>query len=122
MKILLVDDSTTMRRIEKNVLVSIGYDDIEEAGDGVEAVKKLKELEFKCDLILLDWNMPNMDGITLLKKLQSVPQLASIPVIMVTTEAEKERVVEAMQAGAKSYVVKPFDAETLTGKIQSVVS
>lgn len=119
MKILLVDDSFAMRRIEKNILGKIGYTDIEEAGDGAEALAKLKAGKF--DLVLMDWNMPNVTGFEALKTIKSMPELKSIPVVMITSEAEKSRVIEALQAGAAGYIVKPFDPDQLMQKISSMV-
>lgn len=121
MKILLIDDSGTMRKIQRNVLNQMGYDDILEAENGEDAIFKMKEVNFAIDLILCDWNMPKMDGLTFVKKINSVPNLARIPVIMVTTEGEKEKVLAALQAGAKSYVVKPFTPELLTQRIREIM-
>jgi len=124
MKILLIDDSSTMRRIQKNILVQqLRYDvgSVIEAEDGVDAFRKLKEQDYKMDLILCDWNMPNMDGITFVQKMQTVDMLKKIPIIMVTTEAEKSKIVEAIQAGAKNYVVKPFTPDILREKILAVM-
>jgi len=118
MKILLVDDSNTMRRIEKNTLEKMGYTDVTEAGDGAEAVSKASQGGF--DLVLMDWNMPTMTGIDALKKLKTQDSTRSIPVIMVTSESEKSRIMEALQAGAANYVVKPFQPETLQEKIAAV--
>lgn len=114
MNILLVDDSRTIRNIQKNVLKGLGYEDIREAGDGLEALEQLG-VEVP-DLMLVDWNMPNMDGITLIRKVRETNK--TLPIIMVTTEAEKTRVVEALKAGVNNYVVKPFTAETLAEKIK----
>jgi two-component system, chemotaxis family, chemotaxis protein CheY len=119
MKILLVDDSTTMRRIQKNTLEKLGFTDITEAGDGAEAIGKLAGGGF--DLVLMDWNMPNMTGIEALKKIKADPVLKAVPVIMVTSESEKSRIIEAIQAGAANYLVKPFQAEVLQEKISAVL-
>jgi two-component system, chemotaxis family, chemotaxis protein CheY len=119
MKILLVDDSNTMRRIEKNTLEKMGYTDIIEAQDGAEAVKHVSSGGF--ELVLMDWNMPNMTGIDALKAIKADPAHKSLPVIMVTSESEKTRIMEALQSGAASYVVKPFQAETLQDKINAVM-
>ena len=123
MEILLIDDSSTMRRIQKNVLIQMGYagEKITEAEDGIDAFKKLKEKEFVMDLVLCDWNMPNMDGLTFVKKMQTFEQLKKIPIIMVTTESEKSRIVEAIKSGAKSYVVKPFTPDLLKERISQVM-
>jgi len=118
MKILLVDDSRTIRNIQKNVLAQLGYKDIMEAADGVEALKLIAET--RPDMALVDWNMPNMDGITLVRKIRETDR--QLPLIMVTTEAEKRRVIEAIQAGVNNYVVKPFTAETLAEKITQTLS
>ncbi len=117
MKILLVDDSRTIRNIQKNVLSEIGHTDIVEAADGVEALSKLGAE--RPDLMLVDWNMPNMDGITLVRKVRETDK--TLPMIMVTTEAEKSRVLEAVKAGVNNYVVKPFTAETLSEKIKQTM-
>jgi two-component system chemotaxis response regulator CheY len=118
MKILLVDDSNTMRRIEKNTLEKMGYTDIHEASDGVEAIAKLGAGGF--ELVMMDWNMPNMTGIDALKAIKADPALKAVPVIMVTSESEKARILEAIQAGAANYVVKPFQPEILQEKISAV--
>lgn len=118
MKILLVDDSTTMRRIQKNTLEKLGHTDVVEAGDGAEAIKALAAGGF--ELVLMDWNMPNMTGIEALKLIKANPATKAIPVIMVTSESEKTRIMEAIQSGAANYVVKPFQPETLAEKIASI--
>jgi two-component system chemotaxis response regulator CheY len=118
MKILLVDDSRTIRNIQKNVLAEIGYSDVVEAGDGMEALSRIAAE--KPDLMLVDWNMPNMDGITLVRKVRESDK--TTPIIMCTTEAEKSRVVEAIKAGVNNYVVKPFTGETLSEKINQTLS
>jgi len=118
MKILLVDDSRTIRNIQKNTLKTLGHTDVTEAADGLEALTCLaKETP---DLMLVDWNMPNMDGITLIKKVRETDK--ALPIIMVTTEAEKTRVLEAVKAGVNNYVVKPFTAETLSEKIEQTMA
>ncbi len=118
MKILLVDDSRTIRNIQKNVLSEIGHTDIAEAADGVEALSQIAA--GRPDLMLVDWNMPNMDGITLVRKVRESDK--ALPMIMVTTEAEKARVLEAVKAGVNNYVVKPFTAETLADKIKQTMA
>ena len=118
MKIMLVDDSKTMRNIQKNILSQLGYTEVEEARDGQDALDKAPL--FKPDLILLDWNMPNVDGLTFAKTYRS--QGNTTPIIMVTTEAEKSRVIEAIKAGVNNYVVKPFTAETLSEKINQTMA
>ena len=117
MKVLLIDDSKTMRNIQRSILTQLGYEQIEEAVDGVDALEKVAS--FDPELILLDWNMPNMDGITFIKEYRGSG--AKIPVIMVTTEAEKSRVVEAIKAGVNNYVVKPFTPSVLGERIQETL-
>lgn len=118
MKILLVDDSRTIRNIQKNVLGQLGHSEILEAGDGVEALQVLKLS--RPDLMLVDWNMPNMDGLTLVKRVREADK--TLPIIMCTTEAEKARVLEAIKAGVNNYVVKPFTAETMAEKIDQTMA
>ena len=118
MKILLVDDSRTIRNIQRNVLGQLGYSEILEAGDGVEALQVLKGE--RPDLMLVDWNMPNMDGLTLVKRVREADK--TLPIIMCTTEAEKARVLEAIKAGVNNYVVKPFTAETMAEKIDQTMA
>jgi two-component system chemotaxis response regulator CheY len=117
-KILLVDDSRTIRNIQKNVLRQLGYTDILEAEDGVQALAMFNE--HTPDLMLIDWNMPNMDGITLVRKIRETN--TSIPLVMCTTEAEKARVLEAVKAGVNNYIVKPFTAESLGEKISQTMA
>jgi two-component system chemotaxis response regulator CheY len=117
MKILLVDDSRTIRNIQKNVLARLGHTDIMEAGDGVEALQQVQK--DRPDLALIDWNMPNMDGITLVREIRARDK--ELPLIMCTTEAEKSRVLEAIKAGVNNYIVKPFTTETLAEKIQQTM-
>lgn len=118
MKIMVVDDFSTMRRIVKNILKQLGYENIEEAEDGVQALSKLKTGGF--GFMVSDWNMPNMEGIELLRKVRADPVLKDLPVLMVTAEAEKEKVVEAIKAGVNNYVVKPFTAEVLKEKMDKI--
>jgi two-component system chemotaxis response regulator CheY len=113
MKIMLVDDSRTMRNIQKNVLAQLGHKEIVEAADGEEALK-VAEAE-NPELILLDWNMPKMDGLTFLKTFRVKDK--TTPIIMVTTEAEKSRVIEAIKAGVNNYVIKPFTPDILQTRI-----
>ena len=122
MKILVVDDSKTMRKIVRNALEGMGYSSqsITEASDGLEAIQKLRECRGRIDIILADWNMPNMDGLSLLKQLQGIDQLSQIPMIMVTGEAQRDRVVEAIKHGARNYIVKPFTPETLRQKVLAI--
>ncbi|GBE35477.1 chemotaxis protein CheY [bacterium BMS3Bbin06] len=117
-KILVVDDFSTMRRIVKNVLKQLGYTNIEEAEDGADALTKLKGKRF--GFIITDWNMPNLDGLEMLKEVRADEELKGIPVMMVTAEAEKEKVVLAIKAGVNNYIVKPFTAETLKQKMDQI--
>lgn len=116
MRVLLVDDSVTMRRIQKTQINSLGITDIIEAGDGEEAFRKLSE-SMPIDLIMLDWNMPVMDGITLLKKVRADNRFQSVKIIMCTSESEKSKVVDALKAGANNYLVKPFTPDALKEKL-----
>jgi len=118
MKVLLVDDSRTIRNIQKNVLSQLGHTEIAEAGDGLEALQRLEE--GLPDLVLIDWNMPKMDGITLVRKIRETNK--TLPLIMCTTEAQKERVIEAIKAGVNNYVVKPFNVESLAEKIEQTMA
>ena len=118
MKVLVVDDFSTMRRIVKNLLIEIGFSNIEEADDGKTALPILEKGGI--DFLVTDWNMPGMPGIDLLKAVRSDPELSSIPVLMVTAEAKKEQILEAAQAGVNGYVVKPFTADTLREKVDKV--
>ncbi len=119
MKILVVDDFSTMRRIIKNILREIGYNNVEEADDGSTALEKLKGGGF--DFVVTDWNMPNMPGIELLKAIRLDPVLKVTPVLMVTAEAAKENVVTAVQAGVDNYIVKPFTAAALKERIDLIL-
>ncbi len=118
MKVLLVDDSRTIRNIQKNVLAQMQSMEVVEAADGVEALARVTSDQ--PDLILLDRNMPNMDGLTFLTRLRESGN--KTPVIMCTTEAEKSRVIEAIKAGATNYIVKPFTVEALTAKINETIA
>jgi two-component system chemotaxis response regulator CheY len=118
MKILTVDDFSTMRRIIRNMLRQLGYTNVVEAEDGVEALSLLQRE--KVDFVISDWNMPHMSGLDLLKAIRADENLRLIPVLLVTAEALKEYVVEAVKAGVNSYVVKPFTAETLKEKIDTI--
>ncbi|MHB1676833.1 MAG: chemotaxis response regulator CheY [Sulfuriferula sp.] len=117
-KFLVVDDFSTMRRIVRNLLKELGYSNADEAEDGVIALAKLKSEHF--DFVVSDWNMPNMDGLTLLQQIRADPALASLPVLMVTAEAKKENIIAAAQAGANGYIVKPFTAATLDEKLAKI--
>ena len=118
MKILTVDDFSTMRRIIRNMLRQLGYTNIVEAEDGAEALSLLQRE--KVDFVISDWNMPNMSGLDLLKAIRADEHLKPTPFLLVTAEALKENVVEAVKAGVNNYVVKPFTAETLKGKIDAI--
>jgi two-component system chemotaxis response regulator CheY len=118
MKILVVDDFSTMRRIVKNLLGDLGFKNIEEADDGNTALPKLQSGNF--DFLVTDWNMPGMTGIDLLKAVRADPNLATLPVLMVTAESKREQIIEAAQAGVNGYVVKPFTAGTLEEKITKI--
>ena len=118
MKVLIVDDFATMRRILRNILKQIGFTDINEADDGSTALKELKKAKY--DLILSDWNMPEMPGIDLLNAVRADDELKGIPFVMITAEAQKDNIVGAVKAGVNSYVVKPFTAETINEKLKKV--
>ena len=117
MKILVVDDSLTMRRILKNTLTRIGYSDFVEAADGADALALLEGIDF----VITDWNMPNMDGLTFVKTVRKHPSYKSLPIIMVTTEAGREDIIEAIKFGVNNYVVKPFTPEVLRQKIDQTL-
>lgn len=118
MKILVVDDFSTMRRIIKNLLKDLGFVNIQEADDGNTALPMLQQGEF--DFVVTDWNMPGMQGIDLLKAIRADFNLKHIPVLMVTAEAKKEQIVAAAQAGVNGYVIKPFTAATLKEKLAKI--
>ena len=118
LKVLIVDDMSTMRRILKNVLKQIGYTDLHEAEDGAVALKKLREGGF--GLVVSDWNMPVMTGIELLRAIRADSDIKHLPVLMVTAEAQKDNIIEAVQAGVNNYVVKPFTADALLEKLQKI--
>jgi len=118
MKILVVDDFSTMRRIIKNLLRDLGFSNTSEADDGTTALPMLKGGNF--DLLITDWNMPGMQGIDLLKEVRADANLQSLPVLMVTAEQKKEQIVEAAQAGVNGYIVKPFTAQILKEKLEKI--
>ena len=118
MKFLVVDDFSTMRRIVRNLLKELGFTNVDEAEDGQVALQKLNSLPF--DFVVTDWNMPNMDGLTLLQNIRANPSLKHLPVLMITAEAKKENIIAAAQAGASGYVVKPFTAATLAEKLEKI--
>jgi two-component system chemotaxis response regulator CheY len=118
LRFLVVDDFATMRRIIRNLLKELGFTNVDEAEDGVNALAKLRENRF--DFVVSDWNMPNMTGIDLLRNIRGDASLKHLPVLMVTAEAKKENIIEAAQAGASGYVVKPFTAATLDEKLKKI--
>ncbi len=120
MNILIVDDFSTMRRIIKNLLRDLGFNNTSEADDGQTALPMLQSGEF--DFLVTDWNMPGMDGLTLLKNIRANEELSNMPVLMVTAEAKREQIVAAAEAGVNGYVVKPFTATTLEEKISRIFS
>ncbi|MBS3934850.1 MAG: chemotaxis response regulator CheY [Sulfuritalea sp.] len=117
-KFLVVDDFSTMRRIVRNLLKELGFTNIDEAEDGAVAWQKLHGGGF--DFVVTDWNMPNMDGLTLLQKIRGDASLKALPVLMITAEAKKENIIAAAQAGASGYIVKPFTAATLNEKLTKI--
>ncbi len=117
-KFLVVDDFSTMRRIVRNLLKELGFNNVEEAEDGVDALAKLRGGGF--EFVISDWNMPNMTGYELLREIRADPVLKSLPVLMVTAEARKDNIIAAAQAGASGYVVKPFTAVTLDQKLTKI--
>ncbi len=118
MKFLVVDDFSTMRRIVRNLLKELGFNNVDEAEDGVDALSKLRGSAFQ--FVISDWNMPNMTGIDLLRSIRANAELKHLPVLMVTAEAKKENIIAAAQAGANGYVVKPFTAATLDEKLRKI--
>jgi two-component system chemotaxis response regulator CheY len=119
MRILVVDDFATMRKVIKNLLRQTGYQNVTEAEDGVVALEELRSQ--KIDFIISDWNMPNMTGIELLRAVRADSELSSLPFLMVTAESLKQNVVEAVKAGVSNYIVKPFTAEVLSEKIEKII-
>jgi two-component system chemotaxis response regulator CheY len=118
MKILIVDDFSTMRRIVKNLLRDLGFNNTQEADDGLTALPLLKKGGF--DFVVTDWNMPGMQGIDLLKTIRADSELKHLPVLMITAEAKREQIIEAAQAGVNGYIVKPFTAATLKEKLDKI--
>lgn len=118
MKFLVVDDFSTMRRIVRNLLKELGFTNVDEAEDGVIALQKLHGGDF--DFVVTDWNMPNMTGIELLRAIRADAALKGLPVLMITAEAKKENIIEAAQAGASGYIVKPFTAGTMSEKLNKI--
>ncbi len=119
MKLLVVDDFSTMRSIVRNLLKELGFTNVQEAEDGVDGLTKLRAEPF--DFVVSDWNMPNMTGIDMLRAIRADPALKHLPVLMVTAEAKRENIIEAAQAGASGYVVKPFTAGTLDEKLKNIL-
>ncbi len=119
LRFLVVDDFSTMRRIVRNLLKEIGFMNVEEAEDGAVALQRLQSGGI--DFVISDWNMPNMDGLTLLQQIRASDALKALPVLMVTAEAKKENIIAAAQAGASGYVVKPFTAATLDEKLNKIL-
>ena len=120
MKILVVDDSSTMRRIIKNTLGRLGYKNIIEGADGVEAWDALQNNP-DTEVVITDWNMPNMNGLELVKKIRAQEKYNNVPIIMVTTEGGKKEVITALKAGVNNYIVKPFTPQVLKEKLQAVL-
>lgn len=118
-KILIIDDFATMRRILKNILKQLGFKNLVEADDGTTALDVLESQ--KIDLIISDWNMPKMTGLELLKKVRASTEYKKTPFLMVTAEAQKQNVIEAVQAGVSNYVVKPFTAEAISDKLEKIL-
>jgi two-component system, chemotaxis family, chemotaxis protein CheY len=118
MKIMVVDDMSTMRRIVKNIFKQLGFQNIEEAENGQEALAKIRADRY--GFVVSDWNMPVMSGIELLKAIRADGALKDIPVLMVTAEAQKDNIIEAVQAGVSNYIVKPFTAEVLQEKMNKI--
>lgn len=118
MSFLVVDDFPTMRRIVRSLLKELGFTNVEEAEDGQDALNKLRSGQF--EFVVSDWNMPNLDGVEMLKTIRADSDLKDLPVLMVTAEAKKENIIAAAQAGANGYIVKPFTAATLEEKLNKI--
>lgn len=118
LKFLVVDDFSTMRRIVRNLLKDLGFTNVDEAEDGSVALQKLRSEPF--DFVVSDWNMPVMTGIELLRQIRADANLKKLPVLLITAEAKKENIIEAAQAGASGYIVKPFTAATLDEKLNKI--
>ncbi|MBV2132289.1 chemotaxis response regulator CheY [Pseudomonas sp. MAP12] len=118
MSMLVVDDFPTMRRIVRSLLKELGFNNVEEAEDGQDALNKLRSGKF--EFVVSDWNMPNLDGLDMLKQIRADDSLKHLPVLMVTAEAKKENIIAAAQAGANGYVVKPFTAAILEEKLNKI--
>jgi two-component system chemotaxis response regulator CheY len=122
LRVLVVDDSSTMRRIIVNVLTQLGIstDYISEAEDGLVALGKVKTNSY--DLILTDWNMPRMNGLQFVQNVRKLPKYSTTPILMITTEGGKSEVVEALKSGVNNYIVKPFNADVLKGKLEPILN
>ena len=118
-RFLVVDDFAPMREIVRKVLQEIGYEHIQEANDGVTALPLLRATPF--DMLITDWNMPKMPGIELLRAVRAEPQLAGLPVLMVTAEVKREQIIAATQAGVNGYIIKPFTAHALADKVHRIL-
>lgn len=118
MKILVVDDFPTMRRIIRNLLKELGFSNVEEAEDGAAGLEKATDGSFQ--FVVSDWNMPNMDGLTMLQGIRANAATAKLPVLMVTAEAKREQIIEAAQNGVNGYIIKPFTAQTLEEKLGKI--
>ena len=119
MKILVVDDFPTMRRSVRKLLKELGYSNVDEAEDGAAGLARLRSGKY--DFVISDWNMPNLDGLAMLKEIRADASLTHLPVLMVTAESKKENIIAAAQAGASGYVVKPFTAVTLDEKLNKIL-
>ncbi len=119
-KILVVDDAPMIRRILKNLLKEMGFNNIEEAEDGMVALQKLRSQKF--DFVITDWNMPNLTGIELVQEIRKDPNLKHLPIMMVTAEAKKENIILALKSGVNNYIVKPFTPENVKAKIEAIFS
>jgi two-component system, chemotaxis family, chemotaxis protein CheY len=122
MRVLLIDDSTTMRKIQRRALNTLGIEDIDEACNGREGVDKLQAESYSYNLVMLDMNMPEMGGLEVLKTVRADPNSNNIPIVMCTSVADKEQVMEAIKNGASNYVVKPFTPEDLQKKVSKYIS
>ncbi len=118
LKFLVVDDMSTMRRIVKTILNDLGYESVMEAEDGQDALNKIRTGQF--DFVISDWNMPNMDGLEMLKCIRAGEATAKLPVLLITAEAKKENIIQAAQAGANGYIVKPFTPAVLSEKLDTI--
>lgn len=119
-RFLVVDDFSTMRRIIKNFLNDLGYNNVQEADDGITALPVLRTGNI--DFLITDWNMPGMQGLDLLKAVRADAKLAKLPVLMLTAEAKRDQIIEAAQAGVNGYVVKPFTSQTLKDKLDKILA